>query len=285
MYSYEVLHPDLVSLIGAAPEGASHWGLQRKKRGSGEREGWSTLAFPADAAGVCRHEVPVQDLSLETIRAAEGGAGGTFRVKWLADEGGSLRQAGMGRVFTLAAEAGEDAAPPAVSASPRRAGGQPQSDPLALMMALLANDREAAKEQRDRQDREDRDRREERREREEREERERRRREDQDREDRKAALAFEREKLQREYEDRAAQRESFARLTDAITRQGDQIAAMAARVQALEEEDDEEDEPEGDTPDGEEDPIKALVREGTPLAKRALEAVVEHFAPPTGAAE
>jgi hypothetical protein len=273
---------DFASVVGAPPEGATHWGLQRKRPGTGadDRKGWSTLAFPPDSSGVCRHEVGLPDLTMATIREASEGAGGGYRIRWMGEaEDGSLRQISFGRTFTLAPEEAEPA-PVAVSARPRPAMPAPPAmggggDLLSFMVQLLAGDREAARAAQERADRDAREAREEQRRREDREREEARRRDERDREDRQRSHELERERLRADMEARNKSADALASIARAIEAQSARLEALEARVEEAEDEDDDDDAPAGDG-------WQKVAEDLAPIAKKGAEALVNALG---GAAE
>jgi hypothetical protein len=276
---------EIVRVVGSVPESATHWGLQRGRPGEkDERKGWSTLAFPADESGVCRHEISVHDLSLEAIREASEGAAGRYRIKWLCeDDLGATKQLSFGRTFTLAAEASESATLPA---APRRLSPATSAPPgqgpdiMMFFLEMMKADREAARLARETAEAEARDRREDARRREERDREDRERREKQEREDRQHAFELERERLRAEVSEKSKANEALATIAKALEAQTAAAAALSARLEALEAaaDEDEEDEDEGE----ESDAWNKIAQDLAPVAKRGAEALVNALG---GAAE
>lgn len=283
MYRYRV-HPDLVTIVGSPPEGATHWGLQRRKPGQlDDRKGWSSLVFAEDDDGVCRHERPVADLTLDAIRDVSDGAGGSYRLKWMSeDEDGVPKQMSMGKHFTLAPVGGvtAPAAAPARRAAPAPAPAAPVApDMMGFMLQMLAADRENARNAQERSDRESREAREDARRREEREREEAKRRDDREREARDRAWELEKLRMTADIEARAKNNELLSNITRALEAQSARVEQLAARLD--EEEDDEPEEP--SAPEG--DQWGAIARDLVPTVKRGAEALLNHITQPGGAAE
>lgn len=271
-------------MIGAAPDEATHWGLQRRRPGEkDERKGWTTLAFPAGDDGVCLYEVPVDELSLAAIRDCSEGAGGQYRIRWLGeDEHGVPKQLSFGRHFTLAVEGREE--PPAVAPTSRARPAAPAAsgspDLMGIMLQMLASDRDAARGAQERSDREAREAREEQRRREDREREDARRRDERDRVEADRKWDLEKERLRAELADRAAQTQTLASIAKAIEASAAQVAELAERLDDLESDDDNE---EPDEPQAEGWP--AVVKDLVPVIQRGADAVMQHLTSPGGAAE
>jgi len=103
--------PAVVSPFGGVPAGATLWGLQRAALSGA----WEACNHP-DGDGVRRHEWPIVELSIDSLRERWGA--GTYRVQWfrVADNGGR-KFICVSSAITVDAPRVVEAAPASASAS------------------------------------------------------------------------------------------------------------------------------------------------------------------------